>query len=126
MGVIFTVILAILGIFSGLVTSNFQGAQQKGRDTVAQNDINSMYVKLEEFYNENGDYPTENEFKEQGASLFPGIDFEALIDNNGVKIFETGSTYYYSPAQCSVTGCQSYELGANLETEPPYIKKSLN
>jgi type II secretory pathway pseudopilin PulG len=110
MAFIFTLLLSIFSIFAGLVTTNFQGAQEKGRDTVAKNDINSMYQKLEEFYNENGDYPTEKQLLEQGADLFPGIDPEALIDNNGAAIFERGGEYFYTPTECTAVGCQKYEL----------------
>ena len=51
------IVIAIIGILATLVLTNFQGAQAKGRDTVRKNDINSLYQKLEEYYNENGSYP---------------------------------------------------------------------
>ncbi len=97
------IVIAIIGILATLVLTNFQGAQAKGRDTVRKNDINSVYQKLEEFYNENGGYPdgdlagtvavgVNNATAVGTVAVFPGIDSGALIDNEGAGIVETFST----------------------------------
>jgi prepilin-type N-terminal cleavage/methylation domain-containing protein len=88
------IVIAIIGILATLVLTNFQGAQAKGRDTVRKNDINSVYQKLEEFYNENGGYPDgalDGDVAQgiNGAAadgdqvVFPGIDTGALTDEDG-------------------------------------------
>src|SRR6187402_2061674 len=83
------IVIAIIGILATLVLTNFRGAQAKGRDTVRQNDINSMYQKLEEYYNDNpdgqGTYPTET----FSVALFPGIDEGAFDDPAGNPVAQT-------------------------------------
>ena len=138
------IVIAIIGILATLVLTNFQGAQAKGRDTVRKNDINSIYQKLEEYYNENGSYPG----AALAASTFPGIDAEALVDADGATItssFDTAkpaaptmtttNEYRYAAygdgsvaTTCDATnGCLHYDLYAFLEKETPqYTKASLN
>jgi prepilin-type N-terminal cleavage/methylation domain-containing protein len=137
------IVIAIIGILATLVLTNFQGAQAKGRDTVRKNDINSLYQKLEEFYNENGNYP--------GAAIsaadFPGIDVGALTDEDGtliVSTFNTGQAaaptltttneYLYAAygdgadaTTCNAAnGCLHYDLYSFLEKEAQYTKAGLN
>lgn len=115
---------ALLGILAGLLTSNFQGAQTKASDTERKSDINSIYQKLEEHYNEWGEYPTEDELVQEYDEQLPGIDPEALVDPNGKNIQD--GDYKYSPTSCSATGCMLYELSAKLEDGSTYTKISLN
>jgi prepilin-type N-terminal cleavage/methylation domain-containing protein len=138
------IVIAIIGILATLVLTNFQGAQAKGRDTVRKNDINSVYQKLEEYYNENGNYPTT-----LTATVLPGIDAEALTDEDGNAFVITttdisatdpvdagtpnGSTneYAYAAYDCvtaaGVTTCGKYHLVSYLERDPnPWRKSSLN
>jgi len=97
------IVIAIIGILATLVLTNFQGAQAKGRDTVRTSDINSVYQKLEEFYNENGGYPDGaldgtvavgvNEADVTGdIEVLPGIDEGALTDEDGTLIVESFAT----------------------------------
>lgn len=141
------IVIAIIGILATLVLTNFQGAQAKGRDTTRKSDINSLYQKLEEYYNENGGYP-------DGAlstALFPGIDAGALTDADNVAITytggfitsttaptpaptNTGGEYVYAAYGCTTAGAQStvgatctkYTLASYLEREAIYRKSSLN
>lgn len=140
------IVIAIIGILATLVLTNFQGAQAKGRDTTRKSDINSIYQKLEEYYNENGGYPDGN----LDDTVLPGIDDGALEDADGDVIgyaggFVTAATapttdpdndneYYYQAYECTTAGAQSpvgstcnkYRLIAWLEREPLYEKTSLN
>jgi len=97
------IVIAIIGILATLVLTNFQGAQAKGRDTVRTSDMNSIYQKLEEFYNENGGYPDGaldgtvavgiNEAAAVSTvDVFPGIDEGALTDEDGALIVESFAT----------------------------------
>ncbi len=136
------IVIAIIGILATLVLTNFQGAQAKGRDTVRKNDINSVYQKLEEFYNENGGYPDGNldgtvAIGVNGATVastdpvFPGIDAGALTDADNVGItytggFITGTTaptpapgptggeYVYAAYGCTTAGAQA-PVGATCQ-----------
>lgn len=140
------IVIAIIGILATLVLTNFQGAQAKGRDTVRKNDINSVYQKLEEFYNENGSYPN----SDLVAATFPGIDAGALTDADGAAIVSTfaisatptvptlttTNEYAYvaygdgtagSCVEDAVDdGCLHYTLATFLERESQYEKASLN
>jgi prepilin-type N-terminal cleavage/methylation domain-containing protein len=136
------IVIAIIGILATLVLTNFQGAQAKGRDTVRKNDINSIYQKLEEYYNEQGGYPDDDLV----AATFPGIDAEALLDADGATIVSsftnsatpptltlTGTNEYAYAAfdGCNTTtpngnSCGKYIVGTFLERETQYTKTSLN
>jgi type II secretory pathway pseudopilin PulG len=118
------IFFSFLGLLSGLVAVNFSNAQSRGNDIVAKNDINSIYQKLEEHYNEYGEYPTQREVTEEYDQTLPGLDPEALIDEEG-KIINEG-TYSYEPQGCQATGCLTYTLSATLEDGSNYSKQSLN
>ena len=140
------IVIAIIGILATLVLTNFQGAQAKGRDTVRKNDINSIYQKLEEFYNEKGSYPN----TDLVAATFPGIDAGALLDSDGASIVSTfaiaatptvptlttTNEYAYvaygdgTAGSCVESavggGCLHYSVASFLERETQYRKDSLN
>lgn len=120
--IIFWLIFSILPISVG---SNLSGSQANGRDTVRKNDINSIYQKLEEHYNEYGDYPTEEELTNDIEVQLPGLDIEAVIDPNDVRINQ-GGDYKYEPTDCTAIGCATYTLSSILETGEIYTKTSLN
>lgn len=114
----------LIGILPALIFSNFSSAQSKANDTVSKNDINSIYQKLEEHYNENGEYPTVNEVLYESEEALPGIDSEALKDKD--DNFINSGDYAYSPTDCTALGCKQYELSAELEDGTVYSKQSLN
>ena len=142
------IVIAIIGILATLVLTNFQGAQAKGRDTVRKNDINSLYQKLEEYYNENGSYINTAITAGNASTLFPGIDGGAVTDEDGTIIETTFSTSLTTPvavvvsntgnggeyelslfgaALCASTGtCTKYLLTSFQEKAASYTKSSLN
>ena len=148
------IVIAIIGILATLVLTNFQGAQAKGRDTVRQNDINAMYQKLEEYYNENGGYPNEAITIANAKTLFPGIDEGAVTyeDSAGADVaisttFTDGAALAATPdpddtteyilalygAGCdgatATNRCASYVISGYQEVNDggaDYIRNSLN
>lgn len=141
------IVIAIIGILATLVLTNFQGAQAKGRDTVRKNDINSLYQKLEEYYNENGSYVNTAVSTANASTLFPGIDGGAVTDEDGGVIQTTFSTStataptptvtntsgeeyelaLWGDALCASGGtCTKYVLAAFQEKAATYSKTSLN
>lgn len=140
------IVIAIIGILATLVLTNFRGAQAKGRDTVRQNDLNSMYQKLEEYYNDQGSYPTDD----FTTTLFPGIDGGAFDDPDGNDVTQTqqvadtkpattyaddkptGAQYTYAAYDCEGTtagdSCAKYVLYSWSEAgaEDTYTRDSLN
>ena len=142
------IVIAIIGILATLVLTNFQGAQAKGRDTVRKNDINSLYQKLEEYYNENGSYTNTAVTAANASTLFPGIDGGAVTDEDGTVIQTTFNTSLTTPtavvvantgnggeyelslygdALCASAGtCTKYVLTSFQEKAANYVKSSLN
>jgi len=147
------IVIAIIGILATLVLTNFQGAQARGRDTVRTNDINSVYSKLEERYNDEGFYLSEEITAANVTTLFPGIDAEAVTDEEGDVITTTftdgltapapeangdntdGTNQYilslYGEGCASGSECDKYVLSAYQETNDAgpgnnYVKQSLN
>jgi mannose-1-phosphate guanylyltransferase len=107
-----------------------------------------MHSKLEEFYNEQNQYP--NTFT---AATFPGIDAESLKDPKGQSVTinaavadqaaaqavaapttTSASNYLYIPYNCTgttSTDCAGYVLKSFVEkpggtTTNPYVKLGLN
>jgi type II secretory pathway pseudopilin PulG len=122
---ILSMFIFILSIFGISTLSTFGSTQAKARDIERKNDINSIYQKLEEHYNENGEYPTEKELLEEYDTQLPGIDQNALLDPNG-KFIQSGD-YTYTPTECTAVGCKKYTLSSTLEGDATlYTKTSLN
>jgi Tfp pilus assembly protein PilE len=124
MTVIFTFFTVLLGVLSSWLVPSYSGLQEKSHDTERKNDINSVFQKLEEHYNEYGEYPTVNELVLNSEEILPGIDPEVLVDPNGKRIQQ--GDYKYSPSGCTAIGCAGYELSAMLEDSTQYTKSSLN
>lgn len=142
------IVIAIIAILAGLVLNNFQNAQAKARDTGRVTDINNIHSKLEEYYNDNGAYPST--FTQ---ATFPGIDAGALLDAEGATVVinasvadetaadavanpDTTQEYLYVPypTGCVTTPaptCTGYVLKTFIErptgtTPNPYRKEGLN
>lgn len=135
------IVIAIIAILAGLVLNNFQGAQAKARDQKRTNNINILHTKLEEFYNENNNYPA-------SFTGFPGMDEQAIKDADGTSVVinaavadataanavaNPGNTneFVYVPYNCNAGACTGYILKSFIEkpiatTPNPYVKKGLN
>lgn len=124
MALIFTFLSLVFGLFTGLVFNNYSGVQAKASDTERKNDINSIYQKLEEHFNEYGEYPTVDELLLNPEENLPGLDPEALVDPNGNRIQH--GDYAYEPTGCTAIGCAGYEISAKLEDGSTYTKLALN
>jgi hypothetical protein len=124
MSIVISLFILLISLLSGFVTGRGTSAQSKALDTASKNDINSLYQKLEEHYNEYGGYPTARDLTEEYDIVLPTLDVEALYDADG-KIVNEGS-YEYNPSNCSALYCQKYLLRATLEDGSVYEKTSLN
>jgi Type II secretion system (T2SS), protein G len=112
-------------IFSFLLgLTGVSGQAASARDVERKNDINSIYQKLEEYYNDNGDYPTEEAMTINYDQKLPGLDPEALTDPDN-KFINSGG-YLYQPSDCTALGCKKYSLSAKLEAGSEYVKLALN
>lgn len=141
--------VVIIIILSSLVLVNYQAARAKRRDTQRVNAINSIYNKLETYYNEKDAYPATF----NASDLF-GIDPANLVDPEGHSIEihtpvadataaqavpnptdKSASNYLYVPYPAGCTNaannCAGFILKSYIEkptntTPNPYIKVGLN
>ncbi|MCA9324183.1 type II secretion system protein GspG [Candidatus Saccharibacteria bacterium] len=104
--------------------TSIPATQSNTRDTERKSDINQIHAKLEEYYIENGDYPTEEGLALNYDIKLPGLDPEALSDPNGMHM--DGGDYSYRATECTALGCAHYVLTARLEDGKTYTKHSLN
>ncbi|MGC9602473.1 MAG: prepilin-type N-terminal cleavage/methylation domain-containing protein [Minisyncoccia bacterium] len=51
-------VIAIIGILASIIMVSLKSAQSKGRDAKRVADIRTIQLALEEYYNDNGAYPT--------------------------------------------------------------------
>ena len=141
------IVIAIIGILATLVLTNFQGAQARGRDSVRQSDINAVFTKLEEYYTTNqNEYPVGTAITSANATtVFPGIDPQSLVDEDGDDISvtyadtttaptptpDTDTEYilaFYGSGCSNAAPCDKYVLSTFQETDEanPIRKNSLN
>jgi type II secretion system protein G len=52
------VVIAIIGILASIITVSLQSSRAKGRDAKRLSDVRTIQLALEEYYNDNGYYPS--------------------------------------------------------------------
>lgn len=123
----FTVIeLVFITVLVGLASILFF-AQKNNIEVVANDEakkvaINAMYYGLEEvFYPANKYYP-----QSIGSEILKSVDPALFTDSDGILINTAGSSYSYSPTDCTDGKCKSYTLKTTLENESDFIKTNKN
>jgi general secretion pathway protein G len=61
--------ISIIAILTALLTANFVGARQRGRDGVRKADLRQMQSALELYRSDNGEYPLDSNFPACGSCL---------------------------------------------------------
>ncbi|MFA5841939.1 MAG: type II secretion system protein [Candidatus Paceibacterota bacterium] len=101
-------VLAIVGILSGMVLSNLRLSQSQTRDILRLSDIQTITTGLKIYYDANGSYPkTIRELVPTQLSALP-------LDPKSSS--STPINYAYT-ALGSATNCNGYHLGATLENK---------
>ncbi len=99
------VVIVIIGILVALALPQLFAAQQRGRDTERKNDLKNIKTQLENFYNDNDEYPA-------------GLDEIDELTDEDVQDPKTKNDYTYTAADAnSEGGFQSYTLRATLENK---------
>jgi prepilin-type N-terminal cleavage/methylation domain-containing protein len=103
------VVIAIIGILSSVVLASLNSARQKGRDARRLADIKQLQLALELSYDANGAYPATTSV---ATLVTPGYIASLPLDP------QTGAAYHYAGLDTngSAGSCESYHLGATLET----------
>jgi len=106
------VVVAIIGIVSGIIVASVSGSKAKGRDAKRIADISVIQLALERYYDEKHYYPVDLSSS--------GNDDLSDYDSSVPTKDSSGNNYLYqalnsdNTATCS-SSCQSYHLGATLE-----------
>jgi prepilin-type N-terminal cleavage/methylation domain-containing protein len=64
------IVIAIIGILSGLIITNVQGIRERARDSRRKTDLNSLRQSLRLYYNDAGSFPVSSNYALQGCGSF--------------------------------------------------------
>lgn len=101
------VVIAIIGILSGIVLVNLRSSQTKARDARRLGDISALVSAINVYYSDNKNYPTAL------SQLVPNQLSALPLDPSSSS--STPVSYKYAALGADTT-CNSYHLGATLET----------
>ena len=124
------VAIAIIGILSSIVFSGLSSGRGKSRDAQRLSDLKTINGALENYFAQNGTYPSVSTFCSHGSpvwsneacwqsfvrdtTLLPTMPKDPL--NTGTNCGTTAGCYVYS--YCQYNNGASYVLEANLESPP--------
>jgi Tfp pilus assembly protein PilE len=115
-------IVLVTGLASVLFFIQKNNLQIVANDNLKKTAINSMYYSLEEVF-----YPANNYYPQTISSdNLKSVDPLLFTDPSGILIDTAGSSYSYSPIDCTDNQCKSYTLKATLKNEADYTKTSRN
>lgn len=109
------VVIAIIGILASIVLASLDSARKKGRDARRVADVKQLQLALELYYDANNQFPAT---LTTAALVTPGYISVIPSDPSGSSWDNSGSYRYtgYTVGSSATTNCQSYHLGASLET----------
>ncbi|MBP9761963.1 type II secretion system protein [Candidatus Saccharibacteria bacterium] len=136
------IVIVVIGILATLVLVTFTGANQKGRNSQRQTDVNAVQSHVETFYAQHGFYPTLADLQTASfvSTYMKGLDPDALKDPKGptTAIAATSDSDQYgytatgtSPGCTNTTattitanepednGCDGFSITATLEGKTP-------
>ncbi|HUC96267.1 MAG TPA: hypothetical protein VMR16_01225 [Candidatus Saccharimonadales bacterium] len=115
-------IIILLGLASVIFFVQKNNIEVIAQDNTEKTAINAMYYSLENVF-----YPANNYYPQTiSSSNLKSVDPALFTDPKGVKLGAAGSTYTYSPTNCTDNRCKSYTLKATLTNEADYIKTNRN
>lgn len=115
------VVIAIIGILASIVLASLDSARKKGRDARRVADIKQIQLALELYYDANAAFPANLSVGPAGTAVGNIVNAGYIsvlpADPSGAAWSNSGAYYYQSYANTgAATSCQSYHLGASLET----------
>lgn len=112
----------LVGVASILFFTQKNSLEVVAHDETRKTAINAMYYSLEEVF-----YPAHKYYPQSISSdNLKSVDPALFTDPNGATINTAGSSYTYSPTNCTNNQCKGYTLQATLENESDFIKTSRN
>jgi type II secretion system protein G len=108
------VVIAIIGILASIVTVSLVSARAKGRDAKRIADIRTVQLALEQFYNDNGYYPTTltNTISPTYISTVPTDP-----STNAAYIYTSYNLASQANSLCTTFKPSTYHLGAKMESD---------
>ena len=105
------VVIAIIGILASIITASLSAAGAKGRDARRISDIRTIQLALEEYYNDNGSYPT-GIYSSQLTNYLPTVPVDPADNTTHYQY----TSWNASNSQiCTSALPIGYHLGAALE-----------
>lgn len=109
------VVVAIIGILSAIVVSNFASARAQSRDAKRLSDVSQLQLALEHYFDINNSYPAAL------SQLTAGGTTEYI---NTVPTDSNGASYTYVAFGTTAGGggsCVAYHLGGSFERSRPEL-----
>ncbi len=102
------VVISIIGILATLVTANLNSARSRARDSQRKSDLRSMETSLRLYYNDKGEYPTNN-----SSGEIMGCGAGGVSTCTWGEEWAVGSTTYMSKLPLDPIEAQSYKYEAD-------------
>ena len=122
------IVIAIIGILSGLIITNVQGIRERARDSRRKTDLGSLRQSLRLYYNDAGSFPLSSSYVIQGCGSFASPSTcawgtSAFAVNNGGNVTTYMSKLPYDPSSSTavpitykyVSDGDTYVIVAKLE-----------
>jgi prepilin-type N-terminal cleavage/methylation domain-containing protein len=107
------VVIAIIGILAVLIILNLSTARKKARDAQRKSNLSEMQVALENYNDDNSNYPTGNSNSAISGGYFSKTGIMGTYLSKDVKDPQTAKTYTY----VSIGSGSGYKMCATPEIE---------
>lgn len=114
------IVIAIIGILSGLIISNVQGVRERARDSRRKTDLNAIQQALRLYYNDAQSFPTSSSYNIVGCGSFAAPSTCAWGTSSFAVTNSGNTTTYmsklpYDPSSSS-TAAITYAYSSNGST----------
>jgi prepilin-type N-terminal cleavage/methylation domain-containing protein len=107
------VVIAIIGILASIITVSLTSARAKGRDAKRVADIRTIQLALENYYSDNGYYPTNLSTNSIAPTYVSAIPTDP---STNVAYFYTSYTISSGSSLCVSSKPIAYHVGAKMES----------
>lgn len=112
------IVIAIIGILSTLLMTNFIGIRQRARDAQRKSDVRQLQSALELYRADTGSYPSPGGTNQLNSVACPtpsSFTYSGTTYMQQIPCDPLGSSYYHSGSYYYSTTGSTYTLGACLE-----------
>ena len=112
------IVVAIIGILSALLMTNFIAVRQRARDAQRKSDLKQMQSALELYRSDTGSYPSASSFNALNSNPCPTpstLVYSGTTYMKQIPCDPLGNTYYHSGSYYYTSNGQTYTIYACLE-----------